>query len=193
MLSTSIGLRTELLATHAENRENEPTENVSRLASAPSVPPRIPAITEKTGEAEIVLSKGGALQDREFRTVTVPLRLEGFEGRIRTIQIAVTDLDNATEQVCLGGQTIGFISRAGRIFVALSGTRRDRAEECGQCLLWDEAATILVTGLGRQPEPTEPDPARIFPGRTTNQHAGDAGQPRLRQPSRRQRGEIEYD
>jgi hypothetical protein len=33
------------------------------------------------------------------------------------------------------------VQRASRIFVALTGRRTDRAEECGQYLFWDQAAT----------------------------------------------------
>lgn len=112
-------------------------------------------------------------QGEAFRTVTVPLRLEWLDGLIRTIQLTVVDLDDLTEEIRLDGQTIGFINRAGRIFVAQSGTRLDQAEECGQCLLWDKAAAILVTLLGRLPEPAEPDPRSAMPKHTSGYRDAD--------------------
>jgi hypothetical protein len=121
----------------------------------------------RMGEATALSSKDEALQDRALRTVAVPLRLEWFDGRTRTIQIVVTDLDDRTEELRLDGHTIGFISRAGPIFVALTGTRLDRAEECGQCLLWDNAATILVTLMSDLPEPEKPDPLVEVPQHKT--------------------------
>jgi hypothetical protein len=121
------------------------------------------------GEEEQIMSTQG----EAFRTVTVPLRLEWLDGLIRTIQLTVVDLDDLTEEIRLDGQTIGFINRAGRIFVAQSGTRLDRAEECGQCLLWDKAAAILVTLLGRLPEPEEPDPRSAMAKHTSGSRDAD--------------------
>lgn len=107
------------------------------------------------------------LQDRVLRTVTVPLRVEWSDDQIRTLQMVVIDLDQFTEELHLDGQTIGFIHRAGRIFVASAGTRFDQAEECAQCLLWDKAAAILVTTFGHLPEPEQPDPLAPAPQNTT--------------------------
>lgn len=106
-------------------------------------------------------------EDQTLRTVTVPLRLEWLDHRIWTIQVVVIDRDELTEELRLGGQTIGFIHHAGRIFVALTGTRLDWAEECGQCLLWDKAAALLATTFGHLPEPRRPDPRRAAPAHPT--------------------------
>jgi len=95
------------------------------------------------------------LQDPAFSAVTVPLRLAWFHDVIRIIPLTVVDLGNVVQEIRLDGQVIGFIHRAGHIFVALSGAQMDRAEECGQSLLWDKAAAALVITLGRIPEPEE--------------------------------------
>jgi hypothetical protein len=158
--------------------------------SAPSAalgmhpPTHLVRFTKRNIGAGIVASEDKAVQDRALRTVSVPLGLEWFVGRIRMIQIDVIDLDDLTEEIRLDGYTIGFISRAGRIFVAQTGTRLDRAEECGQCLLWDKAAAILVTLLGRLPEPEEPDPRMGAPQHTTGHHDGGTGQTPKHQPPR---------
>ena len=93
------------------------------------------------------------LQDPASSAVTVPLRLEWSDDVIRVIPLTVLDLGNVVQEIRLNAQVIGFIHRADHIFVALSGARRDRAEECGQSLLWDKAAATLVTTLGQTPEP----------------------------------------
>lgn len=135
------------------------------------------------GEEEQIVSTQGEAS----RTVTVPLRLEWLDGLIRTIQLTVVDLDDLTEEIRLDGQTIGFINRAGRIFVAQSGTRLDRAEECGQCLLWDKAAATLVTLLGRLPEREEPDPCSAMPEHATGYRDADTGH----EPNRQSRPAYE--
>jgi hypothetical protein len=133
--------------------------------------------TKQIFGAAVVASEDEALQDRAPRTVTGRLRVECFDGRIRTVQIVVIDLDELTEEIRLNGRTIGFICRAGPIFVAMTGTRLDRAEECGQCLLWDKAATILVTLMGGPPEPEKLGPLVGVPQRTTGDRDrdGDTG------------------
>ncbi|MEO8907289.1 MAG: hypothetical protein ABI310_04345 [Microbacteriaceae bacterium] len=79
------------------------------------------------------------------KAVTVPLRVAWSDYRIKTIPIVVADVDDLNCEIRCQGQVLGFIHRAGRVFVALRGTRLDRAEECGQSLLWDIAAGKLVT------------------------------------------------
>lgn len=102
----------------------------------------------------------------------LPLRLEWFDHRIRTIQLVVIDRDEVTEDLRLGGRTIGFVHHAGRIFVALTGSRLDLAEECGQCLLWDKAAAILVTTFGHLPEQGQPDPSKATPAHRSGDRDG---------------------
>jgi hypothetical protein len=91
---------------------------------------------------------------------TVPLRLEWFDGGVGTVRLTVIDLDDLTQEIALDGQTIGFIGRAHGVFVALTGTRLDRAEECSQSLLWDKSAAILVALSGHRPEREESDRGR---------------------------------
>lgn len=47
------------------------------------------------------------------------------------------------EAIQCDGHTLGYVQRAGRVFVSLVGERADRAEECGQALTWDVAAARL--------------------------------------------------
>jgi hypothetical protein len=108
-------------------------------------PIHLVGFTKRIFGADVVASEDEALQDRALPTVTGPLRVECFDGRIRTVQIVVIDLDELTEEIRLDGRTIGFIGRAGHIFVAQTGTRLDRAEECGQLLSWHKAMTFLAT------------------------------------------------
>ena len=108
--------------------------------------------------SEMASAEKAARRNRARQTVTVPLRLEGFDGVISTIQLRVVDVDHSTEQIFLDGQTIGFISRAGGIFVAQSGVRLDRAEECGQCLSWDKAAKMLAALQGSHVQIDKCDP-----------------------------------
>lgn len=146
------------------------------LFSAVALPTSLVGVTERIVAPGIVSSQVGALPVRALRTVTVPLRLEWFDGLIRTIQVVVIDLDDVTEEIRLDGHTIGFIGRAGRIFVAQTGTRLDQAEECGQCLLWDKAATILVNLLGDRVELEKPDPPVKAREYVSGYHNGDTPQ-----------------
>lgn len=184
MSSTSVGRLTDPVAV----REDVRGEVAHASGRIPDVGPGVPSavlamhppiqwvgVTKRTIETELVSSEGEALQDQALRDVTVPLCLEWFDGRIRTIQLVVIDLDETTEEIRLDGRTIGFIGRAGAIFVAQTGTRLDRAEECGQCLVWDTAATILVTLLGNRVEPEKPDLRVGAPEDTTGRHDGDTG------------------
>lgn len=92
-----------------------------------------------------------APQDSALKTVTVSVLVEWRDG-IRTIHSTVVPPDGLTEEIRLDGRVIGFIHRAGRIFVALNGARLDRAVECGQSLLWDKVATQLILESGGFPE-----------------------------------------
>ena len=92
--------------------------------------------------------------------VTVSTRI-GWHEEITTIQSIVLPHHGLTEEMRLNGQVIGFIQRAGRIFVALAGSRIDLAEECAQSLFWDTAAIRLIveSGLSQDEQPSHPAPA----------------------------------
>lgn len=193
MSGTNMWQPTALLPTREDVRDEvhpasgmfPDVEDIAPSALLAMHPPiDLAGITKRIIEAEIVSSQKQPLQDRELRTVTVPLRLEWFDGRIRTIQIVVIDRDDLTEEISLDGHTIGFIGHAGHIFVAQAGTRLDRATEAGQCLLWDKAATILVTLSGDRLEPEEPDPRLRAPENTTVHNDRDTGQAPTRQRPR---------
>lgn len=69
----------------------------------------------------------------------------GFESdRIEAVDVTVVPRDDDLEELDVDRQVLGYIYRAGKVFVALAGERLDRAEECGQSLLWDTAAADLV-------------------------------------------------
>ncbi|MFD4421662.1 hypothetical protein ACFWN7_09185 [Agromyces sp. NPDC058484] len=72
------------------------------------------------------------------------LRTVGERDAVETSQIVVSAIEFDLDEVSFEGETVGFVQRAGHVFVALEGARHDRAEECGQYLLWDLAATRLL-------------------------------------------------
>lgn len=76
--------------------------------------------------------------------IKIDVRTEAADGHIETIQPTVIPLTATESELFLHGLPIGFIHQAGRIFVALSGERLDRAVECGQFSLWDAAAARLI-------------------------------------------------
>ncbi|GAB3608311.1 MULTISPECIES: hypothetical protein [Humibacter] len=78
-------------------------------------------------------------QSREVR-----VRLDIDADRIETVKLVVVPRANDLVEIDLERHVLGFIERAGQVFVALAGERLDRAEECGQSLLWDHAAAELV-------------------------------------------------
>jgi hypothetical protein len=51
--------------------------------------------------------------------------------------------DTGVYRVFLSEQFIGFVERAGTVYVALAGTRYDRAVEAGQALSLARAASML--------------------------------------------------
>jgi len=106
--------------------------------------------------------------------------LEWSDDVIRVIPLTVIDLGNVVQEIRLNGQVIGFIHRADHIFVALSGARVDRAEECGQSLLWDKAAAALDTTLGQTPEPE-----KSFARATARKRSVDLGHDTSPQSARR--------
>lgn len=86
--------------------------------------------------------------EKVVKTVTMPLRFEGLDDQIKTIRPVIVYVDDSICEVDLDGQILGYIQHVGKVFVALAGTRLDRAEECGQSLLWDKAASTLVAATG---------------------------------------------
>lgn len=76
------------------------------------------------------------------------LRMPDSRDEIFTIELQVISAGAGLDEIRRGNVTFGFVQTAGRVFVALSGARADRAEECGQYLLWDQAAARLVSVHG---------------------------------------------
>lgn len=77
------------------------------------------------------------------RPVTV--RMVDIHDRIVPIRLLVRPVAADLDEIRYSDHTVGYVQRADRTFVALVGSRADRAEECGQYLLWDLAATRLVS------------------------------------------------
>lgn len=77
------------------------------------------------------------------RLVTV--RMVDPHDRIVPIRLLVRPAGPDLDEIRYLDHTVGYVQRAHRTFVALIGSRADRAEECGQYLLWDLAATRLVS------------------------------------------------
>jgi hypothetical protein len=65
-------------------------------------------------------------------------------NRTETVKLMVVPRSDDLEEIDADRHVLGYIHRAGRVFVALAGERLDRAEECGQSLLWDRAAADVV-------------------------------------------------
>jgi hypothetical protein len=76
---------------------------------------------------------------------TVRLRIDDDRAGVESITLVLISVGTDLDEVRRDGLTIGYIRHVGRLFVALSGIRQDRAEECGQFPLWDYAAQRLVS------------------------------------------------
>jgi hypothetical protein len=72
------------------------------------------------------------------------VRLATDGDRLDTVELVVVHRDDELDEIDLDRRILGYIQQAGSVFVALLGERLDRAEECGQSLLWDRAAAYLV-------------------------------------------------
>lgn len=129
-------------------------------------------------------SQDRKLQDPALSAATVPVALKRIDDEVRMIALTVVDLDDADQEIRLNGQVIGFIHTAGRVFVALTGTRTDQAEECGQSLLWDRAAETLVNTFEQRHQPEEPAPRATVPEPALGDPDPDTG----REPPRRRVG-----
>ncbi|MBU1589033.1 MAG: hypothetical protein KKH51_13980 [Actinobacteria bacterium] len=66
--------------------------------------------------------------------------MERVNGAIATSQ----QLSETLVQVCVGESVVGFIETAGVVFVALHGSRYDRAVEVAQSLAFDVAVAALL-------------------------------------------------
>ena len=71
------------------------------------------------------------------------LRTTNATGGITVLDLVVKSVESDLDAVECDHHTLGYVQRAGRVFVSLVGERADRAEECGQYLLWDKAADRL--------------------------------------------------
>jgi hypothetical protein len=74
----------------------------------------------------------------------VHVRMDREADQIDTVSLMVVPRSDDLEEIDADRHVLGYIHQAGRVFVALAGERLDRAEECGQSLLWDKAAADLV-------------------------------------------------
>lgn len=75
------------------------------------------------------------------RSVALPIR--GSHDETTVLDLVVKPVGSDLEAIQCEGHILGYVQRAGRIFVSLLGERADRAEECGQYLVWDGAAARL--------------------------------------------------
>jgi hypothetical protein len=75
---------------------------------------------------------------------SVTLRMAVSNDRIDTVKIVILPEGSDVDEVDVDHRPIGYVQRAGHVFVALIGDRLSRAEECGQFLLWDQAAAELI-------------------------------------------------
>jgi hypothetical protein len=77
-------------------------------------------------------------------TREVRVRMSTDADRIETVKLLVVPRNLDLVEIDVEQHVLGYIRRAGRVFVALAGERLDVAQECGQSLLWDQAAADLV-------------------------------------------------
>lgn len=98
--------------------------------------------------AQIGEEKAAVTAEEAGTSFAALLRVEWFDDRIIVLPMIVIDRGDSDYEIRIRGRLIGFIHRAGRVFVALTGTRLDRAEECGQYLMFDLAAGKLATTVG---------------------------------------------
>jgi hypothetical protein len=67
--------------------------------------------------------------------------VERVNGEIATSR----QLRDELVEVCIGQTVVGFVETAGIVFVALHGSRYDRAVEVAQSLTFDVAAAALLS------------------------------------------------
>lgn len=82
---------------------------------------------------------------------TAVVQMGGSAEADGVLQLELTCLGDTFHEVRAEGRVIGFVYRAGRVFVALRGERQDWAVECGQSLAWDGATAKLAAAAGLLP------------------------------------------
>jgi len=73
----------------------------------------------------------------------VTLRLPGMNEEFAVADLVVTSVERDLDAIQCAGHIVGYVQRAGRVFVSLIGERADRAEGCAQSLDWNAAAARL--------------------------------------------------
>jgi hypothetical protein len=91
----------------------------------------------------VALTGRGWEVNRFYGTFLMPIvvRVERVNGEIVTSQ----QVGEGLVQVCAGEIIVGFVESAGPVFVALFGSRYDRAIEVAQSLSFDVAAAGLLS------------------------------------------------
>lgn len=67
--------------------------------------------------------------------------------------VDITARDESVFEIWSGELLLGFVEQAGRVFVALSGARYDRAVEAGQALSLSMAASLLASAPAEDTAP----------------------------------------
>jgi len=98
-------------------------------------------VSRRTTGREDAMSRG--IPD-PTRPHEVRVRVASDCDQIEIVDLVVVPRDDELAEIDLDRHVLGYIQQAGHVFVALVGERLDRAEECGQSLLWDKAAAQLV-------------------------------------------------
>lgn len=78
------------------------------------------------------------------RTRRIPVRMVNREEEIDLVDLDVVEISRDCDKIQYDHMVIGYIQHVGHVFVALTGPRLDRAEECRQSMLWDHAAAELM-------------------------------------------------
>lgn len=74
----------------------------------------------------------------------VSVRMVNDADDVDLMDLDIVEFSHDCDKIQYDREVIGYIEHVGHVFVALCGSRFDRAEECGQCLLWDQAAAKLM-------------------------------------------------
>lgn len=85
----------------------------------------------------------GAIRQTD-RARRVSVRMVNSADEVDLMDLDIVPISRDCEKIQYQHEVVGYIEHVGHIFVALCGSRLDRAEECGQCLLWDQAAAELM-------------------------------------------------
>lgn len=98
---------------------------------ATAVPPAKPRMSAAAPDAKL-----------EARVLWLPVA--DPQQRVDEVPVVVRRVADDVVEVSRTGRTIGYIQRVPPLFVALEGSRLDRAEECAQSQLWNKAAARLL-------------------------------------------------